>query len=98
MLLFLQVDLPAADATSTEIDSLQQNKDNDEEIKQPTNVLAAEDEERSSECEKELDELRGETSDLKAQLTEEEDRKMKAEEELKNLQSRVMEVEHEKMV
>ena len=41
------------------------------------------------------DELR---DDLRAQLTEEEAQKMKAEEELKNLQSRVTVMEHKEMV
>ena len=97
------MELPTADVTSTEMDSLQQSiYDKDEEIRQLTRLLAtkeAEEEERRSGSEKELeDELRGEISDLKAQLTEEEDQKMKAEEELKNLQSRVIEMEHKEVV
>ena len=97
------VELPTADVTSTEMDSLQQSiHDKDEEIKQLTRLLEAKEaevEERRSGCEKELeDELRGKISDLKAQLTEEEDQKMKVEEELKNLQSRVTEMEHKEMV
>ena len=96
--------LPTADVTSTEIDSLQKKIcDKDEEIRRLTHLLEAkeaeEEEERRSGCEKELeDELRGEISDLKAQLTEEEDWKMKVEEELKNLQSRVTAMEHKEEV
>ena len=59
----------------------------------------AEEKERRSGCEKELeDELRVEISDLKAHLAEKEDQKMKAEEELKNLQHKVAEMKRLKMV
>ena len=93
------MEVSAAEATSAEMDSLQQNKyDNHEKMRHVTYLLTAE-EKRKSGHEKELeDELRGEISDLKAQLTEEEDQKMKAEEELKDLQSRMTEMKHEKMV
>ena len=80
------VELPTADVTSTEMDSLQQKMcEKYEEIKQLTHFLEAKEaeEERRGGCEELEDELRGKISDLKAQLTEEEDQKMKAEEELK---------------
>ena len=88
---------------SKDMNSLKQNIcGKDKEMGQLTHLLEAkevEEERRRSGHEKELDdELRGEISDLKAQLTEEEDRKMEAEEELKNLQSRVTEMAYKEMV
>ena len=75
------------------MDSLQQNiHNNNEEIRRLTGLLAAKEEGRGSGHEEE--ELRAKISDLKAQLTKEEDQKTKAEEKLKNLQSRVAEMDH----
>ena len=92
------VELPNADGASTakEIDSLKQDvKDRDEEIKRLTSLL----EEREEMAvgggggEGGSGEEGWEESDLRARLEEAEDRRMRAEEELKNLQGRLTERE-----
>ena len=98
------MELSTADMASKEMDSLKQNiRDKGDDIRRLAGLLVAkeaeEKEERRSGQEKELeDELRAEISDLKVQLAEKEDQEMKAEEELKNLQSRVIEMKCLKMV
>ena len=91
------VELPNADGASTakEIDSLKQDvQDRDEEIKRLTSPL----EEREEGAgggggEGGSGEEGWEESDLRARLEEAEDKRMRAEEELKNLQSRLTERE-----
>ena len=91
------VELPNADGASTakEIDSLKQDvQDRDKEIKRLTSPL----EEREEGAgggggEGGSGEEGWEESDLRARLEEAEDRRMRAEEELKNLQSRLTERE-----
>ena len=87
---------------STEMDSLQKKiHDKDEQL---TSLLQAKEEERRSWYkgmkEEVEDGARCEiyTSDIRARLEETSDIKMKAEEEPKDLQSRVTEMEHKEMV
>ena len=100
------VELPNADGASTakEVDSLKQDvQDRDEEIKQLTSHLEAREEMvvgggggrggAGGGGEGGSDEEGWEESDLRARLEEAEDRRMRAEEELKNLQSRLTERE-----
>ena len=101
------VELPNADGASTakEIDSLKQDvQDRDEEIKRLTSPLEAREEmavggggggrgEAGGGGEGGSGEEEWEESDLRARLEEAEDRRMRAEEELKNLQSRLTERE-----
>ena len=101
------VELPNADGASTakEIYSLKQDvQDRDEEIKRLTSLLEAREEMAvggggggrggaGGGGEGGSDEEGLEESDLRARLEEAEDRRMKAEEELKNLQSRLTERE-----
>ena len=85
------VELPSADA-SHELE--QDIRDREEEIHKLTSLLPtkeAEGKERVS------DEEEWEESDLRARLEEAEDRRMEAEEELKNQQSRAAEVDNEKV-
>ena len=100
------VELPNADGASTvkEIDSLKQDvQDRDEEIKRLTSLLEAREEMAvrggggrggaGGGGEGGSGEEGWEESDLRARLEEAEDRRMRAEEELKNLQSRLTERE-----
>ena len=104
------VELPNADGASTakEIDSLKQDvQDRDEEIKQLTSLLEAREEMvvgggggrgGGGGGEGGSGEEEWEESDLRARLEEAEDRRMRAEEELKNLQSRLAEREKREKV
>ena len=102
------VELPNADGASTaqEVDSLKQDvQDRDEEIKRLTGLLEAREEMAvgggggrggaggGGGGEGGSGEEGWEESDLRARLEEAEDRRMRAEEELKNLQSRLTERE-----
>ena len=100
------MELPNADGASTakEIDSLKQDvQDRDEEIKRLTSLLEAREEMAvgggggrvgaGGGGEGGSGEEDWEASDLRARLEEAEDRRMRAEEELKNLQNRLTERE-----
>ena len=79
------------------MDSLKQEIcDMDKEIRRLTTLCKAQEEEVEqwgSECEERIDWARGELSDMRVKLEEAEDRKMRAVEKLKTLQTRVMERE-----
>ena len=90
--------LPADGASTVRgVDSLEQDIcDKDREIRRLTSLCEAKEkevEQGGSGCEERIDWARGELSDMRAKLEEAEDRKMRAEEKLKTLQTRVMERE-----
>lgn len=97
-----RVELSTVDMASKEIYSLKQViHDIDEEISQLTHLLAAKEtneEERKSGYEEVEDDVGCEISDIRARLENTFNRKMKAEEELNDLQSRLKEMKHKEMV
>ena len=92
------VELPSAEGVSTarEVDSLKQEiQDKDEEIKRLTTLLKAMEEMAGGEGEGGSSYMEWEVSDMRATLEDAVDRRMRAEEELKNLQSRLTERENQ---